>query len=123
MGVWCQEYEGLTNKIHDLQTREQHLHEVLSEYQSVAAAADASGSVLMMSSGDHHHQAVGSMSPAGRTDLSLSHPASTSDEDSSATSTSGGKTPMRGIVRAYLPKKMTTVVSPSSSSSACGGLY
>ena len=109
-----QEYEGLTNKIHDLQMREQQLNEVLFDYQhaaeAAASAADAAGAVLMMSPGDPW----GSMSPAA---ADLPHPASTSDEDSSATSSSG-KTPMRGIVRAYLPKKMTTVVSSFSSSSS-----
>ena len=98
MTVGWQEYEGLTNKIHDLQMREQQLHEVLFDYQHPAPAAPADDSMLMM--GD----SSGMQSP-GAVDMP---PTSTlQDEDTTAS----GKVPMRGIVRAYLPKKMTTVVS------------
>jgi len=103
LGIW-QEYEGLTNKIHDLQMREQQLHEVLFDYQHAAAASAADADVLMMS--DAGSQPF-SMSP-GAADLPHAAAAALRDDSSSSTSS---KTPMRGIVRAYLPKKMTTVVS------------
>jgi len=74
--------------------REQQLNEYLFDSQHAAAAADSA--VMMMSDAGGHHS---SMSPGAE----LPH-----DEDSA----SSCKTPMRGIVKAYLPKKMTTVVSP-----------
>jgi len=97
----CQEYEGLTNKIHDLQMREQQLHEVLFDNQHAATATTSDTGGLMIS--DMAGQ-PGSMSPGAE----LPHPAGLED-DSSASSSS--RTPMRGIVKAYLPKKMTTSVS------------
>jgi len=106
-----QEYEGLTNKIHELQMREQQLNEVLFDYQQAApaTAADADDSLLMMSDTSGLYSA--SMSPGA----DIPHTSALHDEDSASSS----KTPMRGTVRAYLPKKMTTVVSPFIYSTIC----
>jgi len=111
--VVVQEYEGLTNKIHELQMREDQLHEVLFDYQhsatsstSAAAAGAAADHVLMMS--DSASSAVSSMSPGGGgTDTSLQS-SILHDDDAASAPTSK----IRSIVRAHLPKKMTTVVRP-----------
>jgi len=99
-----QEYEGLTNKIHDLQMREQQLHEVLFDYHHAPGAPADSADELPIVDG-------GQQSPgaAAAADMPLSH-ASTTHDDDCATSSCGKM--QRSIVRAHLPKKMTTAVSP-----------
>jgi len=78
--------------------REQQLQEVLFDYQHPAVAAPADDSMLMMSdSSGMQSPGAGDMPPT-----STLH-----DEDTTASS----KVPMRDTVRAFLPKKMTTVVS------------
>jgi len=94
-----QEYEGLTNKIHDLQTREQQLHEVLFDHHRAVAPPD--DDVLMVSDSQQS-----TMFPGAAADMTVSHASALQDDDCASPCAK-----MRSVVRAHLPKKMTTVVS------------
>ena len=89
--------------------REQQLNEVLFDYKHAAttAAADddpSSSSMMMIAAGGGP---LSSTTSSGVTDMSLR---SSVLQDEDPGSSSVGSTPMRSIVKAYLPKKMTTVV-------------
>lgn len=92
MWVALQEYEGLTNKIHELQLREQELQEHLSSEDLPA---------------DSPFQPDDRLDPADHEPPPPQYPPSVPSGSTDATD----KGTMRNMVKAYLPNKQITTVS------------